>query len=275
MRREQGGLRFTGNATNLFAVAIPQADSVAGGTGGAGGGVFTYRRFDPRGDWLPEEQGKGRPVTLTVWQEDLVAQYASGGMFYYGPSKVYRSPPAQPWRPLALASDDMTLLALGLTQQGRVVFSRSGAEDWGEVETVPIDMAPLEDSSPQAKIRAAERVSETARAAVAGGIFHVVWQSEVRDLSTGAAEPIWLLHHVWRDSEGQWSYTSMPDIQARRQIGLSAAQGRLIMVYMEGSPGLLRRAQFVPETARWHALDGQIDLSPVAGMAGQIGRAHV
>lgn len=252
-------LRFVGNATNLFAVAVPE---VANGEADADDRqTFTYRRLDPRRRWSDEMQGRGRPLAMTAWQEDLVVQFSSGGIHYYGETNVYSSPAAQPWHPVALASEGSLLLAFGATQNSQAVFSRRGNGQWGEVETPQIDLAPQEQQSTALRRLAALEIVKTARAATADGYFHVVWQTAVSETPIDGARQVWLLHHLWRDNEGQWAYAALPELRSRQQVGLAATDGRLIMVYVDEPGGRVRRAQFVPETARWNVL-GDLNLEP-------------
>ncbi len=246
-----GHVRFTGNDTNLFAVAVPAPAEEPGDE------VFTYRRLDPRGQWLESEQAPGRPLAMAAWQEDLVVQFSSGGISFFGPSdEVYQSPPAQPWRPLVMAAEGPSLLAMGVGDDGRPLFSRRGANGWDEVEPVPVNLLPQQTQTNGGRTRVPESVSETARATAMDDNFHVVWQTAVPGTPIETEQPRWLLHHAWRNAEGQWWSTSLPDHHAGQGVGLAAAGGRVVLAYRDADDDgrRLRFIQFVPETQRWNEL---------------------
>jgi len=190
-RIDDAEFRLAGNRTNLYValVAQPAAD-------GARSGAMFFRRLDPGGRWSIQAERPQDEFLLHVvaWQEDLVALYASGGMFFVGPSGYgYQSPPSLGWRPVTVAVEERMLMVAGLAADGKPVFHRLSRKDqWGTAEQIgaTLDWTPA--------------TAHMARAAVFRGQFHVVWTEPVPSGPLGGNADGHLLRFVWREPSGQW-----------------------------------------------------------------------
>ncbi|MBN2584724.1 MAG: RDD family protein [Planctomycetes bacterium] len=195
--------QLTGNRTNLYAVLVAQSSD-----DDAPGATF-FRRLDAMRKWSAQfDRPQDEDLLQTVaWQEDLITLYASGGMFFVGPSKFgYQSPPSHGWRPVAAAVDERTLMVVGLNAEGKPVFNRLSQKDqWGTEEAV--DMV----------VDWTTETARVARAAVRDGQFHVVWTEPVPVGPLGGRPGDRQLRFAWRDQAGKWKGPFTAEFKDRNQ----------------------------------------------------------
>lgn len=197
-RPYQWRLHLAGDSTNLYVVMTGKPQKSAKPADGVGA-LALYSQMDARGAWSAAAKGAGDVLHAVAWQEDLVAVFADGGMFFFGPSgRGYAASPkaadSQAWQWwLAAAVDESRLLALGLNGQGQPVFSQRGTEAWGDIEPVELKAE-----------WSAETASEMA-AAVRQGEFHVLWPTRaVAETPTEQGPRRRWLMSAWRDAAGKW-----------------------------------------------------------------------
>jgi len=245
----QWRFHLRGNRTNLYAILSgkpAEADAEANA-------MAVVSRLDALGQqWSDPVDRKGDVIQTVAWQEDLVALFADGGLFFIGSSGLgYQPAPIKgvgAWQWLAAAAEGPRLMALGLDAEGRPVFSERGMEDWGDLQ--PVD-----------KIRWSAETARTAAAAARRGEFHLVWTEQpVADTPLGEGPKRQWLRFAYRDAAGKWQGPfEEKSIRPAGPLCIAPFGDKLAMVFREpaaeeeGQPtGELAYAEFTPGDHRWH-----------------------